>query len=70
MNFGPCSVARVLRVHIKTHTTARVVYTNTVDETVSVKSTYFQYKYLYNGNRVSGSSVELRRFHVVILEPL
>jgi len=70
MNLGPCSVASVLRVYIKTHRTARAVYTNAVDGTVSVKSTYFQYTYLYNGNGVSGSSVELCRFHVVILEPL
>jgi len=50
--------------------TERAVHTHAVDGTVSVKSTYFHYTYFYNGNGVSGSSVELCRFHVVILEPL
>jgi hypothetical protein len=67
MNFGPSSVASILRVHIKTHRTARAVYTNAVDGTASVKSTYFRYTYFYNANGVSGSSVELCLFHVVIL---
>lgn len=57
-------------IHVKTHRTARDAYTNVVDGTVSAKSTYFQCTYFYNGTGISGSSVELCLFRVVILEPL